>query len=595
MTYTFKLARRLAVSREWSMVALLVLLTACAGDTTGPDGALTGSSPERIALVPNVATIETNQKIRFISRSRYESPLSEFRGPLSKVTTWESSGGTITSDGIFSAQLAGTYKVIGRGRWKKADTSTVVVVPPPTDLTGVEISPMSVALDPGGTQTFAATGRLSDGSTTTIGVTWSATGGDIDAGGLYTAGTTAGTYRVIATSASATLADTVAVTITAPPLAPTLDQVVVKPASVSLSNGQSKQFSVYGMNSLGDSVPVQVSFAATGGTITTAGLYTAGSTGGTFRVIAREPTTGEADTSAITVSVVSSPPPSSTGMGVPYGPFALWSSSTSVKWGPVPFTGSIGASTPSGIVTQINTARQMGQKLVLFMTGGAHLNYITNGAFDMGKWKARMDQYNTSTIRNAVAQAVSDGTVVGNAMIDEPEHPSWGGVLTKPMLDEMAAYGHQYFPTLPMGVNHGPGGYKWRGTESYKVVDYVLNQYAWRIGSISTWTGNVETLAKRDGYAVGYSINILDGGVQDRDGTWDCVDEGQAGKGTYNSNCRTPADSLQRWGRTLVGHGCVLLMWTYDDAYMSRSDDQAAFKSVADSAARVPRKTCVRG
>jgi hypothetical protein len=39
----------------------------------------------------------------------------------------------------------------------------------------------------------------------------------------------------------------------------------------------------------------------------------------------------------------------------------------------------------------------------------------------------------------------------------------------------------------------------------------------------------------------------------------------------------------------------MLLMWMYDDAYMSRSDNQTAFKSVADSAARVPRKACLRG
>jgi hypothetical protein len=584
MTYTFKLARRLAASPEWCMVALLALLTACAGDTTGPDGA-PSQSPERIALVPSSATIETNQKIRFTSRDAFGTPLMT-------ATTWESTGGTITEDGTFSSSLAGTFKVVGRGRWKKTDTSTVVVVTPPTNLTAVVVAPTSVSLAAGATQTFSASGLLSDGTTTAIGVTWSATGGTIDAGGLYKAGTTAGAYRLIATSSS-TLADTVPVNITAP--APTLAQVVVKPASVSLTGGQTKQFSAYGLNSLGDSVAVQVSFNATGGTITSTGLYTAGTTGGTFKVFATEPSSGEADTSAVTVSVVtSSPPPPSTGMGTPYGPFALWSSSTSVKSGPVPFTASIGASSPSGIVTQINSARLMGQKLVLFMTGGAHLNYITNGAFDLAKWKAKMDQYNTTTIRNAVAQGVSDGTVVGNAMIDEPEHSSWGGVITKPMLDQMAAYGKQYFPTLPFGVNHGPGGYRWRPTESYKVVDYVVNQYAWRIGDISTWTQNVQGLATRDGYRVGYSINILDGGVQDRDGTWDCTGAGQAGNGTYNSNCRTPADSLQRWGRTLVGRGCMLLMWTYDDAYMSRTDNQGAFRSVADSAARVQRKACAR-
>ena len=40
MTYTFKLARRLAISRKLSMVTALILLAACTGETTGPDADL---------------------------------------------------------------------------------------------------------------------------------------------------------------------------------------------------------------------------------------------------------------------------------------------------------------------------------------------------------------------------------------------------------------------------------------------------------------------------------------------------------------------------------------------------------------------------
>ena len=56
-------------------------------------------------------------------------------------------------------------------------------------------------------------------------MTYSATGGTITTGGLYTAGSTAGTFRVIAAQQGGTLADTAAVTITAPP--PTLTQVIL--------------------------------------------------------------------------------------------------------------------------------------------------------------------------------------------------------------------------------------------------------------------------------------------------------------------------------------------------------------------------------
>ena len=113
----------------------------------------------------------------------------------------------------FSASTAGTYKVVGRGRGRnKSDTSTVVVVPPPTDLVGIEAAPDSVAVAAGANHTFTALGRLSDGTTTSVGVTWTATGGAIDAGGVYTAGNAGGKFRVVATKSSGTLADTADVT-----------------------------------------------------------------------------------------------------------------------------------------------------------------------------------------------------------------------------------------------------------------------------------------------------------------------------------------------------------------------------------------------
>lgn len=63
---------------------------------------------------------------------------------------------------------------------------------------GISVSPAITALGFGKTRQFKA---LVTG-TTTKGVTWSATGGSINASGLYTAPSTAGTYRVRATSAA---------------------------------------------------------------------------------------------------------------------------------------------------------------------------------------------------------------------------------------------------------------------------------------------------------------------------------------------------------------------------------------------------------
>jgi parallel beta-helix repeat protein len=75
-------------------------------------------------------------------------------------------------------------------------------------------TPATASVEAGGTQQFAASGKLSDGSATTINVAYAATGGSISSGGLYTAGQLAGTYRVVATQSGGSLADTAQVTIT---------------------------------------------------------------------------------------------------------------------------------------------------------------------------------------------------------------------------------------------------------------------------------------------------------------------------------------------------------------------------------------------
>ncbi len=592
MTYTFKLARRLAVSRDFAMLAILALVAACAGDTTtAPDSAVsTPSQAAVLTVLPSAVTAETNQPVQFRARTR------NLHGDI--VTTaiaWSSTGGTINTDGTFSSATAGTFKVIGRGRgWRKVDTSVVIVVPPTNDVVRLAVSPETATLNVGASKTFSAAAYTGDGSTTTVGVNWTAAGGDIDAAGVYTAGTTAGTYRVIAANTAGTLADTSLVTITAPAPAPTLAQVYVTPASVSLTAGGTQQFKAYGRNSVGDSVAVTVAFSANSGSVTSGGLYTAGTTAGTFRLIAKESTTGAADTAAITVTAPVTTTPTRT--GIPYGPFALWNSNTTVVWGPSPFTGSIGNTDPAGVVSQLDAARQMGLHLVLFMTGGAHTNYLTNGAFDLTKWKARMDQFNTSTIRAAVAAGVKDGTIVGNSIMDEPEHSSWGGVMTKPLLDQMAAYVKAIFPTLPVGVNSGPTGYyQWRPTERYRVVDFVANQYNHWVtaGDVAAWRDKVLAQAKLDGITPAFSLNILGGGVQDRDGTYDCTGSGQGGTYSY-PNCRMTAQQVRDWGRTLGVAGCVMLMWKFDATFMSKSDNVQAFKDVATTLSGSTARSCSR-
>jgi hypothetical protein len=292
----------------------------------------------------------------------------------------------------------------------------------------------------------------------------------------------------------------------------------------------------------------------------------------------------------------SGPLASVTYVGIPFGPVALWNMNK-LLWGPYPFTASQNYINADTLILQINAARNKGQRLMVAMTGGPSTRYTTNGQFDMTKWKAVMNTYNKSTLKTAVAAAVSDGTIIGDQMIDEPETKRWGTVLTKATLDQMAAYVKSIFPTLPVGLNHGPPGYKWRSTEHYTKVDYVLYQYAYYItsGNVTSWRDAVLAQAKLDGVRPALSVNILNGGKQDQgDGLYDCIGTGMGGLGTYYPNCQTTADQLKSWGTALTPYACFMMMWQFDSSYMAKTANKDAFKAIATLAASKPKPTCRR-
>ena len=181
-------------------------------------------------------------------------------------------------------------------------------------LARVILSPDASTVQAGGTLQFEASGRLTDGSPAAVSVEWTATGGTVSSSGLYTAGQTAGNYRVIATGPNG-LADTSAVTVTAaappvtpPPTPPQVAAVVVTPPTATVAAGGTVQFQAVGQLAGGGTTAVQVAWSATGGTVSTSGLYTAGQTAGSYRVVATGPN-GLADTSSVTVTAPSAPPP----------------------------------------------------------------------------------------------------------------------------------------------------------------------------------------------------------------------------------------------------------------------------------------------
>jgi hypothetical protein len=195
------------------------------------------------------------------------------------------------------------------------------------NVVAVDLTPTQVSVAAAASQQFTATGRRSDGSTVTLSPVWNATGGTITSAGLYTAGTTAGTYRVIA--ASGNLADTSVVTVTVTTPTRTLTALVLTPALISLSAGATQQFSVSATWSDGSTGAPPLTWSATGGGISNSGLYTAGATGGTFRVLVSSG--ARADTSSVTVTATASSPPTTTADFL-NAPSSGWTTVASLTW-----------------------------------------------------------------------------------------------------------------------------------------------------------------------------------------------------------------------------------------------------------------------
>ena len=186
--------------------------------------------------------------------------------------------------------------------WRAAQASPKSGLGPvePSPISIITLSPDTAILATGGSITFSATALHQDGSSSTPQVAWSATGGTVSGTGFYAAGATPGNYRVIAVEQTDSLADTSVVVISLTP--PVLQAVILTPATASVAAGAQQQFSVAGQWSDGSTTAPAVSYAATGGTVNANGRYTAGTTAGSFRVIATQQGGSLADTSTVTVT-----------------------------------------------------------------------------------------------------------------------------------------------------------------------------------------------------------------------------------------------------------------------------------------------------
>jgi len=198
-------------------------------------------------IVPSAVTLYPGQQQRF----GYT-----MLAPSQRVT-WEASGGSLSPDGVFTAPaVPGQYivKVTSMDDPGVSASASIAVLP-----CSLSLSPASSFVPVHGTKQlgFSFTGPVD------AILSWTATGGNVTPGGLYSAPATPGIYTISINCSSLDLS--ASVTVTVGPIS-----LSIAPTQVTLVPGQTQQF---GWSVTGGGVTFSV-LEPGGGNISQTGLYT---------------------------------------------------------------------------------------------------------------------------------------------------------------------------------------------------------------------------------------------------------------------------------------------------------------------------------
>ncbi|HUR93354.1 MAG TPA: hypothetical protein VMY76_02140 [Gemmatimonadales bacterium] len=548
-------------------------LGGCAGDPTAPTSRSGAHDVAISALVDaTVATVKTQPDSLLIilgdATTLKATVLNQAGEALARTVSWNVQSPNLVSivskNGSsisLKARKQGTTTVKATADGKFGSTKLVIRA-----ATGAKVilTPASASVAPKSTTQFSVSGRTSAGETATVSATWTATGGTVSNTGIYTAGTVPGTYRVIA-KAPFGAADTSVVTI-APPAATSL---VLVPGAATVETGGSLQFFAYGRTGTGDSVAVTSAFSATGGTVSAAGLYAAGSAAGTFQVIAAT-AAGLADTSDVSITQPT------VGGGIPYG---LWGMTGRKLVDP--YTSVMQPAQPDTILVDLAAARARGARIMVNFAGGSSTNIVDSaGHFDYAKWKARVDRF--LPIAAQLNSYVADGTLLAFLMIDEPlASNQWGGQsVPLATLDQMGQYSKSIFPDLATAIRTAPSqlqNYTWQ------YLDISWAQYTARKGPISQFVSTEVAAAAAKGLGLVMGLNIAKGG------------DGSSTVGTTDNWMMSQAEILT-YGHAMLDQpaACAFISWDNRASVIDRPEIASALQELAGAAGTHASTPCRR-
>ena len=293
------LTRRARVTHVLSGVAIAGLLAvACDVHGISAPGTLV-----TLSVSPNPKTLAINGTQQFTVTG------SDASGrPVNVTPTWSvvAGGGTISATGVFTAgttpsTYTNTVMATSNG---KTSVATVIVTAGP--LASITVSPTPSSVGVGMPQQFTAVGKDASGNVVAITPAWAvvASGGTINlTTGMFTAGSTTGTYTNTVRASVDGLTGFATVIVNSGPLA----SITVTPNPGSMQLNGTQQFTAVGKDASGNVVPITPTWAVIngGGSIDANGLFTAGSSAGTYNNTVRATSGAISGTATVIVTAIS--------------------------------------------------------------------------------------------------------------------------------------------------------------------------------------------------------------------------------------------------------------------------------------------------
>ncbi len=250
---------------------------------TASSGAISGSAAvtlqiplvlTSITVTPTPFTMNTSTTKQFTAVAKDQFGNAMVPQP---TFTWTATGGTVNSTGLYSAGTsAGTFAVTASSG--VISGSAVVTLQIPLVFTSIVVTPTPFTMNISTSKQFTAVAKDQFGNAMVPQptFTWTATGGTVSATGLYSAGASAGTFAVKATSGA--INGSAAITLQNPPV---LTTIIVTPSTATLAPGATRQFTAIANDQFGVALVPQPAFiwTTTTGAISVSGLFTTPASG----------------------------------------------------------------------------------------------------------------------------------------------------------------------------------------------------------------------------------------------------------------------------------------------------------------------------